>query len=124
MMIPMWRGGSITSASAAAPRSHLHHFGFFALCQRVDASDVRVGQLLQPLLGAARRILGNLARVVPDGLEAHVDWDAWERPPVFEWLADRGVSEEELRRVFNLGIGYCAIVKEPPAGANVIGEIA
>ena len=54
-------------------------------------------------------ILGNLARVLPDGLRAELDWDAWERPPVFGWLA-RHVDEEELRRVFNLGIGYCAVV--------------
>jgi phosphoribosylaminoimidazole (AIR) synthetase len=40
---------------------------------------------------------------------------------VFEWLA-RHVDEEELRRVFNLGIGYCAVVPEP-ADALVIGEL-
>ena len=50
-------------------------------------------------------ILGNLSRVLPDGLSAELDWDAWQRPPVFEWLAEH-VDEEELRRVFNLGIGY------------------
>ena len=32
-------------------------------------------------------IEGNLSRVVPDGLRAELDWDAWERPPVFAWLA-------------------------------------
>jgi len=42
---------------------------------------------------------------------------------VFEWLADRGVSEEEARRVFNLGIGMCAVVPEAPAGAIVIGAL-
>jgi phosphoribosylformylglycinamidine cyclo-ligase len=68
-------------------------------------------------------ILGNLSRVLPDGMRAHIDWDAWERPPVFEWLADRGVSEEEARRVFNLGIGMCAVVPEAPAGAIVIGAL-
>jgi phosphoribosylformylglycinamidine cyclo-ligase len=68
-------------------------------------------------------ILGNLSRVLPDGVRAHIDWDAWERPPVFEWLADRGVSEEEARRVFNLGIGMCAVVPEAPAGAIVIGGL-
>jgi phosphoribosylformylglycinamidine cyclo-ligase len=68
-------------------------------------------------------ILGNLARVLPDGVHAHIDWDAWERPPVFEWIADRGVAEEEARRVFNLGIGMCAVVPEPPEGALVIGEL-
>jgi phosphoribosylformylglycinamidine cyclo-ligase len=68
-------------------------------------------------------ILGNLSRVLPDGVRAHIDWDAWERPSVFEWLADRGVSEEEARRVFNLGIGMCAVVPEAPAGAIVIGAL-
>jgi phosphoribosylformylglycinamidine cyclo-ligase len=66
-------------------------------------------------------IEGNLARVIPDGLRAEIDWDTWERPPVFEWLA-RHVEEEELRRVFNLGIGYCAVVPEA-AGGLVIGRI-
>ena len=66
-------------------------------------------------------ILGNLERVVPDGLVARVDWDAWERPPVFRWLA-RQVAEDELRRVFNLGIGYCAVVPDP-GEELVIGRI-
>jgi phosphoribosylformylglycinamidine cyclo-ligase len=69
-------------------------------------------------------IAGNLGRVLPSGIDARIDWDAWERPPVFGWLAEHGVSEDELRRVFNLGIGMCAVVPEPPAGATVIGELA
>ncbi len=68
-------------------------------------------------------ILGNLSRVLPDGVRAHIDWDAWERPPVFEWIAERGVAEDEARRVFNLGIGMCAVVAEAPAGTLVIGAI-
>ena len=64
----------------------------------------------------------NLRRVVPEGLDVHVDWDAWERPPVFEWLA-RHVDEEELRRVFNLGIGFCAVAP-PGTDGHVIGVIA
>ncbi|MDQ3992537.1 MAG: phosphoribosylformylglycinamidine cyclo-ligase [Actinomycetota bacterium] len=67
-------------------------------------------------------ILGNLSRVVPDGLHAELDWNAWQRPPVFAWLA-RHVEEEELRRVFNLGIGYCAVVSEPSQAEVVIGRI-
>ena len=66
-------------------------------------------------------IEGNLARVLPEGLRVAIDWDAWPRPPVFEWLA-RHVAEDELRRVFNLGIGYCAILDEPGAEL-VIGEV-
>jgi phosphoribosylformylglycinamidine cyclo-ligase len=69
-------------------------------------------------------ILGNLSRVVPHGLEARIDWDSWKRPRVFQWLAEQGIEEEELRRVFNLGIGMCAVVAEAPAGALVIGDLA
>jgi phosphoribosylformylglycinamidine cyclo-ligase len=69
-------------------------------------------------------IMGNLPRVLPDGVRAEIDWDAWERPPVFAWLAERGVEEEEARRVFNLGIGMCAVVPQADAGeAAVIGRI-
>jgi phosphoribosylformylglycinamidine cyclo-ligase len=66
-------------------------------------------------------IAGNLERIVPAGLRAEIHWDAWERPLVFQWLA-RHVDEEELRRVFNLGIGYCAVVADPGEHL-VIGRI-
>jgi phosphoribosylformylglycinamidine cyclo-ligase len=69
-------------------------------------------------------ILGNLSRVLPEGVHANVNWSAWDRPPVFHWLAEHGVEEEEARRVFNLGIGMCAVVGgEPPAGSLVIGAL-
>jgi phosphoribosylformylglycinamidine cyclo-ligase len=59
--------------------------------------------------------------VIPEGLRAELDWDAWERPAVFHWLA-RHVEEDEARRVFNLGIGYCAVVADP-GDDLVIGRI-
>src|SRR5690242_5544530 len=94
---------------------------------RLYLDDVRALRAKADVKGLAHvtggGILGNLSRVLPDGVRAHIDWDAWERPPVFEWLADRGVSEEEARRVFNLGIGMCAVVPEAPAGAIVIGAL-
>ena len=67
-------------------------------------------------------ILGNVARILPEGLGVELDWSSWERPPVFEWLA-RHVDEDELRRVFNLGVGYVAVVSDP-GDALVIGTIA
>jgi len=82
------------------------------------AADVRA---LAHVTGGG--ILGNLSRVLPEEIEAQIDWTAWERPVVFSWLAERGVEEEELRRVFNLGIGMCAVVPDPPPGALVIGEL-
>jgi phosphoribosylformylglycinamidine cyclo-ligase len=66
-------------------------------------------------------IEGNVRRVLPAGLAVELDWSAWDRPPVFHWLA-RHVEEAELRRVFNLGIGYCAVVREP-GDEQVIGRI-
>ena len=66
-------------------------------------------------------ILGNLTRVLPEGLRPEIDWEAWERPPVFRWLA-RHVAEDELRRVFNLGVGYLAIVPDP-GDELVVGRI-
>ena len=67
-------------------------------------------------------ILGNLSRVLPDGLRAELDWDSWPRPPVFQWLAGH-VAEDELRRVFNLGIGWCTVVARPAPDELVIGRI-
>jgi phosphoribosylformylglycinamidine cyclo-ligase len=67
-------------------------------------------------------IQGNLSRVLPAGLHAELDWDSWPRPPVFHWLAGH-VAEDELRRVFNLGIGWCAVVATPAPDELVIGRI-
>jgi phosphoribosylformylglycinamidine cyclo-ligase len=69
-------------------------------------------------------IMGNLPRVLPPGVEPEVDWDAWERPPVYAWLDEQGVPEAEQRRVFNLGIGMCAVVPAAEAGnGTVIGRL-
>ncbi len=71
-------------------------------------------------------IPGNLWRVLPAGLGAVIDLRSWQRPPVYDWLDEKGVSENEQRRVFNLGIGYCAVVPAADAGASgamVIGRV-
>lgn len=71
-------------------------------------------------------IPGNLPRALPEGLGAVVDAASWERPPVYAWLDEHGVAEEEQRRVFNLGIGYCAVVPAAEAartGFPVIGRL-
>jgi phosphoribosylformylglycinamidine cyclo-ligase len=70
-------------------------------------------------------LLGNLTRVLPEGLSAEIEWDAWERPPVYGWLEEQGVEEDEQRRVFNLGIGMCVVVPQRDAGAGLmIGRLA
>ena len=53
----------------------------------------------------------NLPRCLPKGLKAHVDWNAWSIPEIFLEIQRQGnIDELEMRRVFNLGIGYCMIV--------------
>jgi phosphoribosylformylglycinamidine cyclo-ligase len=117
------------------------HANGFTLVRRVlETEDYEGDDLLAPtrlyletaraLRGRAKAfvhvtgggILGNLNRVLPEGRSAELDWDAWERPEVFEWLA-RHIAEDELRRVFNVGIGWCAIVAEPTLDDLVIGRI-
>lgn len=56
-------------------------------------------------------LIENPPRAIADGLVARFDWNAWALPPVFQWLAETGgVSEQEMRRTFNCGIGLMLIV--------------
>ena len=53
----------------------------------------------------------NLPRCLPEGLKANIDWNAWSVPEIFLEIQRQGnIDEEEMKRVFNLGIGYCVIV--------------
>ena len=53
----------------------------------------------------------NLPRCLPEGLKANVDWNSWTVPEIFKKIQLKGnVDELEMRRVFNLGIGYCVVV--------------
>jgi phosphoribosylformylglycinamidine cyclo-ligase len=64
--------------------------------------------------------------VLPNGIGARIDPSSWERPAVYRWLDGRGVPEDEQRRVFNLGIGFCAVVpaaEAEAAGFPVIGRL-
>jgi phosphoribosylformylglycinamidine cyclo-ligase len=119
----------------------LHANGFTLARQVLEHEDYDGDDLLAPTrlyLDVARRlrgrakafvhvtgggILGNLERVLPAGTTAELDWGAWERPPVFHWLA-RHLDEGELRRVFNLGIGWCAVVANAEHDETLIGVIA
>jgi len=55
-------------------------------------------------------IPGNAGRSLPAGVGMRIDLSSWERPAVFGWLASLGVEEEEMRRVFNLGVGMVLVV--------------
>ena len=70
-----------------------------------------------PVLGMAHITGGgleeNVSRCLPAGLQAHIDWNSWPLPEIFSKVMLAGeVPEEEMKRVFNMGIGYCIVV--PP----------
>ena len=135
-------GSKVTAGDVIVglPSAGVHANGFTLVRRILEEQDYDGDDLLAPTrlyLDDVRRlrprahgfahvtgggIAGNVARILPDGLRAVVDWHAWQRPRVFTWLA-RHVVEDELRRVFNLGIGYCAIVPEPAEGDLVVGRI-
>ena len=78
-----------------------------------------VANLLEdfPIMGMANITGGgipeNLPRCIPDGLTAHVDYNSWRMPEIFSKIMLAGeIPEEEMKRVFNLGIGYCLVVPE------------
>ncbi len=63
-------------------------------------------------------LIENPPRAIAEGLEPRFDWDAWSLPPVFGWLQSTGgVSDHELRRTFNCGVGLVLIVRPESAGA-------
>ncbi len=78
----------------------------------------------------------NIPRVLPDGLEAHLVRSRWHRDPVFDWLAGAGrITDTEMHRTFNCGIGMIAVVRAADADraldiltaagetATLVGEI-
>ncbi|MGA2766520.1 MAG: phosphoribosylformylglycinamidine cyclo-ligase [Spirochaetia bacterium] len=116
----------------ALPSSGIHSNGL-SLARKVIPESDRAGweDLLVPtriyaremaLLTATRRVLaaahitgggllGNLSRVIPQGLAPRFSFD-WEEPPVFQRIRSAGVPEEEMRKVFNLGIGVAFIAHD------------
>jgi phosphoribosylformylglycinamidine cyclo-ligase len=56
-------------------------------------------------------LVGNTKRILPDKLKLDVNWDAWDRPPVYKLIKEIGqVPEEDMQATFNLGIGLVAVV--------------
>ena len=71
----------------------------------------------QPILGMAHITGGgipeNLPRCIPEGLKPQVDYNSWPMPDIFSKIMLAGeIVEEEMKKVFNLGIGFCVIVPE------------
>ena len=77
-------------------------------------------------------IPGNVPRILPQGLGARIDRSAWETPPLFRLIRERGnIAEEEMYRTFNMGLGIVLAVVPADAdavrsklpGALAVGEV-
>ncbi|MGH2758316.1 MAG: phosphoribosylformylglycinamidine cyclo-ligase [Actinomycetota bacterium] len=122
----------------------LHANGYALVRRLLEASGASAGdELLAPTAIYARKVLalaeqveihaaahvtgggipGNLARALPDGLGATVELSSWERPPVFDRLAEQGVSEDELRSTFNLGAGMLVLTPDGSSAVAVLSDL-
>ena len=99
---------------------------YYALMPELIVPTTIYARLIQylldeiPILGMAHITGGglpeNLPRCLPEHLTVDVDWSAWERPELFKKIQKAGeIAEEEMRNVFNCGIGFCIVVPEEVA---------
>jgi len=89
------------------------HCSYLRAIQALVESDLAQG--LVHVTGGG--LPGNLRRVIPEGCRATVDYEAWDRPPIFDLIQEKGeVPEADMRRTFNLGVGLVAIVREDDLG--------
>ena len=58
-------------------------------------------------------LVSNTNRILPEGLKLEIDWSAWNVPSIFKIIQETGnIDDDEMRRVFNMGIGLVAIADE------------
>ena len=55
---------------------------------------------------------GNLTRIIPNNICANIYLDKIKVKPIFKWIKSQGVSEPEMLKTFNCGVGFCFIVKK------------
>ena len=88
-------------------------------------SLLRQYKVKRPISGMAHitggGLPGNVNRALPDNLDAKLSLKSWPVPPLFKFLQQHGnVADDEMRRVFNMGIGYTLIVR--PHYAEAVTE--
>ena len=62
-------------------------------------------------------IPGNLPRILPKGIRADIKIGSWPVPPIFELIEKIGnIADDEMKKTFNMGIGYIMVVSEKASG--------
>jgi phosphoribosylformylglycinamidine cyclo-ligase len=66
----------------------------------------------------------NLPRILPSDCDMEIDWESWEIPPIFRLIQETGsISDEEMRQVFNNGIGFVIVSMDKIEGLVRIGTV-
>ncbi|HET9691837.1 MAG TPA: phosphoribosylformylglycinamidine cyclo-ligase [Acidimicrobiales bacterium] len=108
---PAWPGATASLADELLRPSVIYAPAVLALLELHDGVPMVDVHAVAHITGGG--IPGNLPRVLPPTLDAEVDPTRWRRPRIFDEIAAAGsVDEDEMRRVFNLGVGMVLVV--PP----------
>ena len=91
---------------------------------KIYVKDLKELLKTQKILSAAHitggGLVGNLKRTIPDNLEPDIDFSSWEVPEIFKKIQSQGkIETEEMRKVFNMGIGIAFIVKASDADSVI-----
>ena len=122
----------------AIPSSGLHSNGFSLVRYLLNQKKINIkknkylrSELLKPtkiyvkevlklinqnLINGCANITGgglvdNIKRIIPDNLVADIDLNKVKTLSIFKWLKENGISENEMLKTFNCGVGFCLIVK-------------
>jgi phosphoribosylformylglycinamidine cyclo-ligase len=121
------RGGTRTGSRNSKSPSRTPTLGEVLLTPtRIYANSIvklQSGYKVKNVISGMAHITGsgladNLVRSIPPGCDAVIDRSSWPVPPVFTFLQKHGaIDDAEMKQVFNLGIGYCVIVRPTFAAA-------
>ena len=73
--------------------------------------------ILKNLINGCANITGggladNIKRIIPDNMVADIDLNEIKTLKIFNWLKKNGISENEMLKTFNCGVGFCLIVNK------------